>query len=433
MRLRVVAVAVVGLALVLSAAAASGGKAAPRSSKATTVKVWLMVDAQQNWESVVNAANAAFERKHSGVDVKVEYQTWNTILEKFDAGLAGRNAPDVIELGNSQMVKYMANGAFANLTAQRKTFPNYKTWLAGLTDSVTYRGKLYGVPYYAGTRGVIYRKDLYKAAGIKGTPKSLDAFVAANRKLMKKYGKDQRFSALYFPGQYWLAAMSFVYDYGGAIARFKGGRWVGTLDSPQALKALTRVKAIVRAFSRASKTGDEANPAQALVFAKGKVGSLIANSWEWGLALNKDTGDPSLASKIGAYPMPSHIKGKLMPTFLGGSDLGVPITSSNKALAIDWLRTYTSTASMRGMATIGKVIPNTTSLVGVHARNPQLAPFAVAATRSWFVPNAPNWTNVESSRVIRNMLVKIVSNQGSVASNARATSRQITSILNAKT
>jgi N,N'-diacetylchitobiose transport system substrate-binding protein len=428
MKVRYLAAALLVAMLAVAASTASGGTS---RSHATKIVVWLQNDAQNGWPEAVALANRNFKAQHPDVDVDIQYQTWGTHLTKFDAALAGGDAPDVIELGNTEMTKYMAAGAFKSLN--QSAFPNNKTWLKGLKGSCQYNGKLYGVPYYAGARAVIYRKDQYAAAGIKGTPKSLDAFVAANRKLMKKYGKDQRFSALYFPGQYWLAAMSFVYDYGGAIARFKGGRWVGTLDSPQALKALTRVKAIVRAFSRASKTGDEANPAQALVFAKGKVGSLIANSWEWGLALNKDTGDPSLASKIGAYPMPSHIKGKLMPTFLGGSDLGVPITSSNKALAIDWLRTYTSTASMRGMATIGKVIPNTTSLVGVHARNPQLAPFAVAATRSWFVPNAPNWTNVESSRVIRNMLVKIVSNQGSVASNARATSRQITSILNAKT
>ena len=31
--------------------------------------------------------------------------------------------------------------------------------------------------------------------------------------------------------------------------------------------------------------------------------------------------------------MPSHTKGQYMPTFLGGSDLGVPVTSKDKALA----------------------------------------------------------------------------------------------------
>ena len=53
---------------------------------------------------------------------------------------------------------------------------------------------------------------------------------------MKKYGKDRGYSALYFPGQYWLASMSFVYDYGGKIAGSGTTAGKGTLDSPQAIR-----------------------------------------------------------------------------------------------------------------------------------------------------------------------------------------------------
>ena len=57
------------------------------------------------------------------------------------------------------------------------------------------------------------------------------------------------------------------------------------------------------------------------------------------------------------------------------------------------------------MATVGKVLPNTTSLANVHKTNKQVAPFARAASSSWFVPAAENWVNVENKRIIRNMLV----------------------------
>ena len=217
--------------------------------------------------------------------------------------------------------------------------------------------------------------------------------------------------------------MSFVYDYGGKIAEFKGGKWKGTLDSPQAIQALTRLKRIVRSYSRANKTGDEANPAQALVFGKGKVGSFIGNGWEWGYALNKDTGNPALEDKIGAYPMPSRTPGKYMPTFLGGSDLAIPVTSKNRQLAIDWIKEFTGTDLMRYMATVGKVLPNTTSLANVHKTNKQVAPFARAASSSWFVPAAENWVNVENKRIIRNMLVRIFSGRGSVAAEAKKASQ----------
>jgi N,N'-diacetylchitobiose transport system substrate-binding protein len=430
MNVRLVASVVICVCLAL--VAATTGKTSPNRAKATTLTVWLQEDARDNWPGVVNAATTAFERAHSDVNVKIEYQTWNQHLVKFDAALAANKVPDVIELGNTEMTKYMDAKAFFDITSQKGSIPNSRTWLKGLEDSARLNGRLYGVPYYAGARAVIYRKDLYRGAGVRKLPTSLAEYEAVNRKLMRKYGSDRRFSALYFPGQYWLAAMSFVYDYGGAIARFRNGKWVGTLDSPQAVTALTKVKSMVRRFSRASKTGDEANPFQAVVFGQGKVGSIIANGWEWGLSLDTKKYSSKLKeTQLGAYPMPSHFKGKFMPTFLGGSDLAIPAGSNSKTLALDWIKAYTNNASMTQLATDGKVIPNTTSLLRLHNSNPSLAPFARASQASWFVPTAKNWVNVENARVIRTMLVRIVSGRHSVKSEAKRASQQITSILNA--
>jgi N,N'-diacetylchitobiose transport system substrate-binding protein len=428
MRLRLLVAAICAVALAVAASTAAGGTSARGSATAGKITVWLQNDAQSGWPEIVAAATKAFQAKHPGVDVDVQYQTWGTHLTKFDAALAGGDAPDVIEMGNTEMTKYMAAGAFRQLT--RANYPNAKTWLQGLADSCTYNGKTYGVPYYAGARAVIYRKDLYRKAGIKGTPKSLAQFNADGKKLMKKYGKDRNFSALYFPGKYWYASMSFVYDYGGRIAVLKGGKWQGALNSKASLAGLNALKATVKTQSRANKTGDEANPQQALVFAKGKVGSFIGNGWEWPYALDPKLGNPALAPAVGAYPMPSHIAGRYMPTFLGGSDLAIPITSQNVAMAADWIKAFTSTESERALATQGKVIANTTTLAAINASNPQLAPFAKAAKFSWFVPTTPNWANVENADVLQNMLVSIFTGRASVQKAANSASSQITRILN---
>jgi len=424
MKTRIMVAAMLAVALAAAASTASGGTS---SAKASKIVVWLQNDAQNGWPEAVAIANRAFKAQHPDVDVDVQYQSWGNHLQKFDAALAGGDAPDVIELGNSEMTKYMAAGAFKQLT--RSAFPNSGTWLKGLLDSSKYNGKLYGVPYYAGCRAVIYRTDQYRGAGIKGTPKSLAQFVADGKKLMKKYGKDQGYSALYFPGKYWYASMGFVYDYGGAIAVQKNGKWHGALNSPKALKGLTVLKSVVKSLSRANKTGDEANPQQALVFSKGKVGSFIGNGWEWPYALDAKLGNPNLASVMGAYPMPSHTKGKFMPTFIGGSNLGVPVTTKNQSLAVDWIKAFTGTASETAIAKAGQ-IANTTKLLSLSASNPKLAPFARAASSGWFVPTSPNWTNVENANVLQNMLVKIFTGRASVKAAATSASAQITRILN---
>jgi N,N'-diacetylchitobiose transport system substrate-binding protein len=427
MRRRLLAAAALVVLLALAAVTAAS---APAKSQADGITVWLMEDAKNNWAEAVTAATRQFQQQHPGVDVNVIYQTWGEHQTKFDASLAAGNAPDVKELGNTETVKYMSAGALADITSQKGSFPNSRTWLQGLTESVTFNGKLYGVPYYAGARAVIYRVDQYRQAGVPTrAPKSLDEFVANGKKLIRKFGSDRNYSALYFPGRNWYASMAFVYDYGGRIARFRNNRWEGALNSPQAIAGLTKLKSVVLALSRASKTGDEANPQQALVFSKGKVGSFIGNGWEWGYALDTKLGNPALAGKIGAYPMPSHIKGRYMPTFLGGSDLVIPATSKQKALAADWIKAFTDTASMTAIAQAGN-IPNTTSLVNINAAKPTLAPFARAARYSWFVPAAKNWANVESANVLQNMLVSIFTGRASIKAAADRASNQIAQILN---
>jgi N,N'-diacetylchitobiose transport system substrate-binding protein len=424
MRVRLIVAALLAAILAVAAATASGGT---NKTHADKLVVWLQDDAKNGWPDAVAAANRAFQAKHPGVDVDVQYQQWTTHLTKLDAAIAGNNAPDVVEMGNTETTKYMAAGAFAPVNA--KSFPNSKKWLSGLKDSCSYGGKLLCVPYYTGARAIIYRKDYYRAAGIKGTPKTLNQFVADGKKLMKKYGSDRNFSAFYVAGKNWYASMQFVYDYGGQIAVKKGGKWKGTLNSPQAIRGLTQLKSVVKALSRAPLTVDEAHPYPSIPFAKGSVASFPGNGWEWPYTLDAKVGNPDLAPVMGAYPMPSHIKGRYMPTFLGGSDLAIPVTSSKKSQAVDWIAAFTNSANMRSVAKAGN-IPNATSLVGFTKGNPKVEPFAKAAKYSWFIPKSPNWANVENADVLQNMCSQILSGRASVKAATTTASNAITRILN---
>jgi N,N'-diacetylchitobiose transport system substrate-binding protein len=85
---------------------------------------------------------------------------------------------------------------------------------------------------------------------------------------------------------------------------------------------------------------------------------------------------------------------------------------------------------MRQLASGAGVIANTTILASVNASKPNLAPFAKAAARSWFIPNSPNWAQVENAKVLQNMLVAIFTGRKSVAAATKSASKQITSILN---
>ena len=418
-------VAALVVAVATAAAVTSNASGRPAADKLT---VWLHPEAEA-WPQAVAAANRAVRQRTPDAEIDVQSLPWGANTHaKFKAALAAGNAPDVIEMGNTETTEYMAAGAFSPLS--KAVYPNSKTWLKGLEASCRYRGTLYCVPYYAGARAVIYRTDFYRRAGIKGTPKTLSAFVSAGQKLMKRYGGNRNFSAYYHPGKNWYVAMSYVHDYGGRIAAFNNGRWRGTLNTPKAIRALTVLKSVVNKLSRASKTTDEDEPYPAVPMGQGRAAAFIGNGWEFPMTFDaKSGGNPAIERFVRAYPMPSHTKGRTMPAFLGGSDLAITASSQNKAMARDWIRGFTTTASQRAIARPGN-IANTTKLAGIHKNNPKIAPFAEAAKFSWFIPTSPNWPKVENALVLQNMMVKILTGQTSVRSATRTASNQITTILN---
>ena len=414
MRYRVIAVvaAAVALSVVVATATASRGK----SAQSNTLTVWLQVDAQNGWPAVVAAANNKFEAAHNGWNVNVQYQGWGDHLQKFDATIAANTVPDVIEMGNTEMTKYMAAGAFANITANKGQFDNSGHWLAGLKKSSMFNGKLFGVPYYAGSRLVTYRTDLFKKSGVKGAPKSLAKFETDLAKV-KKHDHSKGFTPFYMAGTDWYSALSFVYDYGGSIATLSHGKWHGTLASKKSVAGLTAYKKFFRATSPKSASKlNEANPAPYTVFSQNRTSAIFGPGWFSCCTGKKYT------KVTGQFVMPSHKSGQSMPGFLGGSDLAVPLQSNAQAMARDWIADFTNTANEKALQAVGN-IPNATNLLNGTVNDR-------AAKASWFVPTAKHWVDVENGNILRTMLGQILTSQLSVKKAAQTASANIAYTLN---
>src|SRR6266487_1590676 len=404
-------------------ATACGGSTATPAEESGTLTVWLMNGSAP--PSVIDSVNADFKAKYPKVDVKVEIQQWGDIGTKLDTAYAGSTPPDVVELGNTLVAKYAAAGALEDIGGKKSSFDNSSTWLQSLTDSCTVNGKLYCVPYYAGSRAIIYRKDFFDAAGVQ-PPDSLDGLLTVGKKLMTAHSSDPNFAALYFPGKYWYAALPFVWDFGGNIATQSGDKWQGSLNGDGSQQGLVKLQNLVNALSRADKTGDEAK--QDAAFAQGHIAMIIANGWEVGVITDPKAGNPALKDKLGAFPIPSHNSGQTAPVFLGGSDLAVAARSKHTDLANAWVGMLTGQKHMSDMATVGGVIPNTTSLLGLGTGLNQV--FFGAAKNSRFVPNSKNWASVENANVLPDMLVKIFTKQQTIPDATGSASSRITSILN---
>jgi N,N'-diacetylchitobiose transport system substrate-binding protein len=424
------AAAVVGATVALFAAACGSGNTSDTASgssgntQAKDITVWLMNGSAP--DAVIKRVNAQFNQAHPNTKVNIQIQQWDGIQEKTTTALASNTPPDVLEIGSTLVSKFADSGGLEDLSSKKADLGG-ETWLQGLTDAGTLDGKLYGIPYYAGDRAVLYRKDLFTKAGISTLPTDRAAFVATMAKLQAKYGSDKQFSALYFPGQYWYAALPFIWDEGGEVAVQDNGQWKGTLDSPQSQAGLSALKDIVTKYSKAPVNGNENDNDPAVPLGEGKAGMIIDAGWKVGTI---EKAHPQLKGQIGVFPVPSKNAGQTAPVFLGGSNLAISAGSDAPELAYEWIKILAGTKAQTDLATTGGVIPNSTSLLTLHAKDPVLSVFDLAAKNSRSTPSTPKWANVESGTVLQDMLVSIFSGKKSVADATTDATEAVTKTLN---
>jgi N,N'-diacetylchitobiose transport system substrate-binding protein len=248
-------------------------------------------------------------------------------------------------------------------------------------------------------------------------PTSLAQFQADLVKIGKQNRSVKGFSPLYVGGEDWYSALSFVFDYGGSIATTHAGKWIGTLDSAKSVAGLTAFKNFFLATqSKSTATLDGSNPFPYNVFAEGQTAANYGPAW-----YSCCTG-AKYKARTAQFVMPSHTPGKPMPGFLGGSDLAVPAQSNSKSQATAWIADFTSTANEKALEAKGN-IPNATNLLGSSVNER-------AAARSWFVPQAKHWVDVENGNILKTMLAQILTGKLSVKQAATVASENIAQTLN---
>ncbi len=351
---------------------------------------------------MVEYAVAEFNKTHPDVKVQLERQQWTGIVERQTTALSGSDAPDLVEFGNTQVQAFEAAGALIDLSDKAADLGG-DDFLQSLLEAGTYDGKLYAVPYYAGARIMIYRKDLFEASGIE-IPTTLDEMLAAGEQLKADNADVPNFSGIYLPARNWHAALSYVWEHGGDIATKEGEEWVGTLDSPESIAGLEAFKEVFDRANSAPADGDDAN--DWLAFCAGEVGMMPAPGWKPGQITNPENGCPEMEANIGVFAMPGTEAGTTAPVLLGGSNLGIPANSENQELALELLKVLVSAGFQQQFAAIGTIPALKSELANVSGSDAAEA-LAVAAENSRFVPTSENWAGVEAAFVLQDMLTKI--------------------------
>jgi ABC-type glycerol-3-phosphate transport system substrate-binding protein len=269
-----------------------------------------------------------FEDANPGVTVKLTEYPWQVAHDKVVAALSGGDVPDVV-LSEVQWVgEFAALGELAPLDDFKKAqgykdedfFPNAWSWF------VEGDGKLYGTPAYQEARALYYRKDIFEAAGIKDTPKTLDELVEVGKKLTdgeNHFGLADQTGDLDFHFFSWL-----LYAHGSDV--YDESRTKCTLTDPKAVAALSFYKSLY------DQNIIPKDPAKRVDTAHGFEEGYyaMAESGPWWLNLIHAEA-PQIDGKWAAAPLPA---GETQITFGNPLSWMVPAAAKNKEGAQAWIK-----------------------------------------------------------------------------------------------
>ncbi len=394
-------------ALALGACGSGDGGGDEGGAASKEIRVWL--NGPDTPQAARDYLKESFEKENPGTTLTIEEQQWEGLVERLTTALSSESeTPDVVEVGNTQAATFTTAGALADLTGELDTLGG-DDLLPGFVEAGTVDGKTYAVPYYAGSKYVFYRKDLFKKSGVE-VPTTTKEFVDAAIKLKRDNPQPANFSGFWLPGQDWRNGITFVWNAGGDLAVEEGGTWKGALSSPESQEGLETVRTLFEKASGAAKDGNEADPQ--VPFCNNEVAMVSAPGWITGLLEDPETGCPNMMDKVGVFAMPGN-DGEPAPVLLGGSNIAVAAQSANQDLAKEAVAIMLSDKYQTILAE-NALTPAKTSLATKLGDDEFAQATVAAASNAKLTPAAAGWASVEGARILEDMFVGIA-NGGDIA------------------
>jgi N,N'-diacetylchitobiose transport system substrate-binding protein len=393
------------------------------SAKGEKLTVWIMEGTNPDAKPFFSSLSSAF-KKETGAELDVQFVPWAEAHDKFVNSIAGGTTPDVAEVGTTWTPEFADAGALVDLSDPVAKAGLESDLVPGLVEAGTVDGQLFGMPWYAGVRSVVYRTDVFEKAGVQ-PPTSWDELVSVGETLKQKNPEMITFPV---PGDSEYGVYPFVWGNGGKIAEQEGDTWKSGIDSAQAEEGISFYTDLAKehGFSTpAATTWDEADLSDA--FTRGDVAMMIAGSWTPGALVEAN---PDLKGKIGAFPIPGP-DGGMSPSFLGGSHLSVFETAKNKDLAWALVKMMTTGTFAEQWGEQSGFFPGTKPLLEKvqQAKDPVVAPFATQMVEAGAsLPVTPLYGQVQGKKTVSAMLQSILSDDASVDEAAKKAAQEMDDI-----
>lgn len=417
--------AATGALLVAATTAACGGGSGGESEGDGTLSVWIMQGTNPDAEDFFADVSTAFEEE-TGAALDVEFVEWADAHDRFVTSIAGGTTPDVAETGTTWTPEFADAGALAPLDEYVDGAGVTDDLVEGLVEAGTYDEQLYGMPWYAGVRSLVYNTEMFEQAGVE--PPTTWAELEDAAAALKKEFPDK--IAVAVPGDAEFTVYPWVWAAGGEVATLDGDTWTSGLDSPEAQEGIgfwTGLATDGGYSSTGATTWRETDVLDS--FAAGDVGMAVMGSWTPGAIVEAN---PDMEGKFAAVPIPGQ-DGGIAPSVLGGSHLSMFETADDKDLAWKFVELMTTGEFAQQWAEQSGYFPGQVSLLDetLASTDPLVAPFAQQFVDGGAsVPAAPTYGAVQAKLTTSTMMQSILSGDADVATASSAAAEEMTNILN---
>ena len=444
MRHKITAAAACATAALAMAGCSSGSSSsntgtASATSAPSALTVWRMGSSVPSEVTWMNGVIAEFHKDYpayKNTKVNVVWVPWgNRTTDWTNALTSGKNAPDITELGNTDTPTEASLGALANISSNVNSWSTKPDVVTGMLANDTANGSVYGLPWFGGVRGVWYRTDQFKAAGITSTPATWPELMSDAQKLMQKFPGTYGIGA---PSNYTNAIVSFIWGAGGQVATDSGGKWTAELTSPASEAGIKFYAGLYLTdhLSPSKYIGQTelGNPGATSGgsnedFALGKLDMYIDGPWASAEFPANATDKANWAS----FPIPSQNGPSSAPAFAGGSDLGVWATSKYKTADWDLVQVMDSEANATSFANLQGFFPPFTSKLtsGAYSSSQLMSGFAKAATNTQISPlNAKNWSTADATDAIIPTMMKALDRGANFQTTVSQANTELQNVLN---
>ena len=306
----------VTIALVLTGCGKIGGE----------ITFWAMPNAPNDVHVAwMNQKGAEFTGKTS-TKVNFEEVGWGDAWPRISTALATGEGADCFQVGTTWNPQFAATGGLEEINIAE--FGGKDSYMSANLESCTYKGKYYGVPWFAETRCLFYNKDIFAEVGVQ-PPTTHAELVEVGKKIIEKKGKG---TAIAIAGT---TAWDLLHNW--AILLWGNGGTLLSADNKKAtfneapgVESMKWYVNLVKDGLAAEACAEYNQPQADAAFINGNVAMCYMGPWNVA-GIMKDNPDLN----YGVVEPPAGTKGKA--SFSGGSNVVILKASNSKKAAKAWI------------------------------------------------------------------------------------------------